>query len=275
MLPVMTYDRSTSGSDQTLRTVCRAEFARLVRQGGNRLGLILSAGFGLLTGLTALAILSYLSSGDADGATSLNIVVPMEVTIAVTAVLLSLSVVLHFGRRAQSGALLGALVLVPNRRRLLSSLVIATASLAAGAVFFASATVGITATVVSRSTKGMGDALVAAACGAIAAACLSVLALFLALITNRAVLGLMIWMLWWIVFPLALVVGGAFLPVWLSGFTSEVASATPTALLGKATTVSTVVTQGVGPLITGLAGLLAWVGVLGTLAYLMFIRRSV
>ena len=275
MLPIMTYDRITTGSDQTLRTVCRAELARLVRQGGNRSGLLLSIGFGLLAGLTALAILSYLSSGDAGGATSLNVTVPMEVTISVTAVLLSLTVVLHFGRRAQSGALLGALVLVPNRRRLLSGLVIATASLAAGAVFIVSSTVGITAMALSRSTTGMAEAVVAAACGAIAAACLSVLALFLALITNRAVLGLMIWMLWWIVFPLALLVGSAFLPAWLSSVTSEVASTTPTALLGRATAVSTVVAQGVGSLTTSLAGLLAWVGVLGTMAYLMFIRRSV
>ena len=96
MLPIMTYDRITTGSDQTLRTVCRAELARLVRQGGNRSGLLLSIGFGLLAGLTALAILSYLSSGDADGATSLNVTVPMEVTISVTAVLLSLTVVGHY-----------------------------------------------------------------------------------------------------------------------------------------------------------------------------------
>lgn len=275
MLPVMTYERTTTGSDQTLGTVCRAEFARLIRQGGNRSGLVLSVGFGLLAGGTALAILSYLSSGDADGATSLNVTVPMEVTISVTALLLSLTFVLHFGRRAQSGALLGALVLVPNRRRLLSGLVIATASLAAGAVLIVSSTVGITAMAVSGSTTGIGQAVVTAACGAIAAACLSVLALFLALITNRAVPGSMIWMLWWIVFPLALLVGSAFLPSWLSGVTADVASATPSALLGRATAVSTVGTQGVGSLITGLAGLLAWVGALGTLAYQMFIRRSV
>lgn len=259
---------------QDLPTVLRAEFGRLLRQGGLRTGLLVTAAVALGAGLIAVGVLAYLSSADPDSPSSLPVTVPVEVTTAIAAVLLSGAVVLNTGRAAQTGATATSLALVPNRRRLFLAQAVATSGLALVVTALLSTVVVITALALSGAVAALPVAVVGVLSGSVAAALLAALAFFLATLVNRAIAGILVYVGWWVVLPLALTVAAPAVPEWAVSVVTAAAAAIPTALLAEATTVSTLTTLGAGALLRGLLGLALWAGAFGVVAGVVFRRRS-
>lgn len=258
---------------QDLRTVVRAEVFRLLRQGGLRRGLLVSALIGLGVGLAAVAAMTYLGRGQADLTSSVPVTVPVEAAAATAAFFVSLSALLYHARTGQAGVL-ASLVLVPNRTRLLAAQVASLAAVAMTTTLAVTTVVAVAALAMSDASAGGLPAAIGVLSGSIAAALLAVIALFLAILINSLVVAILAYTAWWIVLPLTLSISSAALPGWAAPLAAAAVQYTPTVLLNKATTVSTLTTQGYATVLDGHVGLVAWVVVLGVVAQLAFRRRS-
>ena len=258
---------------QGVRLVLVAEFARLLRQGGLRTGLWVTSAVALGAGLLAVAILAYLSSREPD-TDSLTVTLPVELTTAMVAVLLSAAVVLHVGRSAQTGATATWLVLVPDRARLFCAQSLATAGLALAVAALCSTIVAIVAMAVSGTANGLGVAALGVLAGSLAAALLAVLAYFIATLVNRATAGILVYVGWWIILPLVFTIATPLAPKAVAPVLTAAGAAVPTALLANATTVSTLTQLGTAPMLRGLGGLVLWAVAFGLVANAVFRRRS-
>ena len=268
----MVTSSSVEHPPQGLKTVLRAELARDLRQGGLRVGVTVTSALGLIVGLSAIVVIAYLSQGTGS---LIDSTVPVEASSSTVAIVLSISVLLYYSRSAQNGATLTALMLVPVRLRLFLAQALATASLGLTIVLAVSTLVAGVALVVSSSESGLLPALTGVLSGCLAVALTALLAMFLAVLVGRPIPALFVYIAWWVVLPLALPAIILTTPSWLAAVLTPVVDWTPTVLLSDATTVSTLRTQGLAPLLRGLAGLGAWSAALGVMAFLTFRRRSV
>ena len=101
------------------------------------------------------------------------------------------------------------------------------------------------------------------------------MAVFIAILANRVVAAIMVYLIWWVILPLTLVAIQGMLPQWLATPISWANGLSPIVLMAQATSVFTLSTRGPVSLLEGIAGLGLWTMALGLLALFVFRRRSI
>ncbi|TFD28545.1 hypothetical protein [Cryobacterium lyxosi] len=236
-------------------------------------GLIASAVVGIASG--ALSILLLSSIADAADSQGVSVTGSLEVAAITTALSVSLCICTAVGRDISSGFLETMAVLVPSRRRHLLarwlgvSAVVAMTALAATVVtsvlIFARA--GFSAEVLAVVVASL---IVVPLCTVLFGS----LAFFIATLTRRPLLSVLVLVGLYIVFPLAAAFLQAPLPVALTPAINWLVETSPTLLFLKAVGVSAVEDGGIWPISSGALGLLAWVGTSAVLAsYATFHRE--
>lgn len=275
---MVTSDAATVGrryqSQQNLKIVLRAEFWRLLRPGGMRKGAVAAAAFGVAVGLLTTSIMAYVGRREPGTRSVVEVTLPVEATTSIMAVVLSGVVAVHYARNAQTGGILASLTLVPDRARLLLAQGLAVAGIALSLALAGSTLVALAAVSLSDSGVKVVPAVVGVLSGSVAAATAGVLAFLVATLAFSVVVAVLVFVGWWIVFPLAMALVSATLPAWIAPIASWAVASTPTALLAKATTVSTLPRRGPSNLLEGHLGLIVWVAVLGVIVHVSFERRS-
>lgn len=245
----MTTATAPLRSDRKAAGVLRAEVRRLTRQGGLRRAAVIAASVAVVAGSLAAVLIDNVTAGEVEDVTIAGVTLPMETASGLAGLLFAIAVTMFFGRAMHSGATETSLVQVPRRRLLWNSQYVAVAIVAATVTGLSTAVVGIVAFVKSGSADAVGVALLAVVAAAAAAALLASIAQSTAYLTGSSSTALLVTVGWWIITPIVLGLAATFLNPTLASIASGLGNWTPILMYTRATTITTVPTEGV----TGLA----------------------
>lgn len=234
---------------QKAKAVLGAEVRRLTRQGGLRRAAAITASVAVVVGTLAALLIDNVTSGEAEDVTTAGVTLPMETAAGLAGLLFAIAVTMFVGRAMHSGATDTSLVHVPRRRLLWNAQYFAVAIMAATVAGLSSAVVGVMAFMKSGSAGAVGVALLAVVAATVAAALLASIAQSTAYLTGSSSTALLVTVGWWIIAPIALGLAATFLNPTLASIASGLGNWTPILMYTRATTITTVPTEGV----TGLA----------------------
>lgn len=187
-------------------------------------------------------------------------------------VLLAVSVVLATARD-HAGHVALAIALTPRRRRLFAARALAPTVVGSSAVVLVTTAVAGAANFLAAGAY-IEWALLSVVLVVVATASLCLLAFSLATLARRSGVSVLVFMaLFLLPSAIAATVSGL-LPSGLARLAGLIADATPAGLLIRATSASTVPSQGMLEVLNGQIGLAAWALTAATLAGVTFIRRD-
>ncbi|KJQ52455.1 ABC-2 family transporter protein [Microbacterium sp. SA39] len=266
-------DEPKGGSDapQTLRRVLRAEWRALWSLGGIRVATVVAASVAIATGSAVFAVLRTIAREPGHVIVS----APVEASSTIFGLAFGLVVAIAVGRDAE-GRLAFTMLRTPARSRLFVARVVSVTMIGMLGALVCSAAIAIIAVALSLPAAAKALPLLAVAlivCTA-AVGLTIVLAFALSTIAWRSVAAVLVYLSLLILLPLALAIGGAAVPGALGSFLASASAWTPTPLLMQASAVSTMPSQGAEGVLTGILGLLGWVGATTVAAHVVFTRRD-
>lgn len=230
---VVVPSEDAAGPRQGLLDVFRAEAGRLLRQGGLRGSFITALALGTVAGLASIPVLRHLlDPGESAAAAAVR---ASDIGVLVVVVTWCLAVALDAAQGSRDGTRVIALVVVPDRRRLLLAHLAAATAAGVAATVVVSLLVGATAGAVllPDGTDGWaGRLFTGTLASAISTAMLGAMAVCIGLLTRHPGVALVVLIVWWAALPMALTSGGVLLPDGASAFTSALAHFVPSTLGG-------------------------------------------
>lgn len=265
----MTATRSDA-RPQTVGAILRAEIRRNLASRRSRLGLLI---IGTAAVLGGLAVLAFVNEFDPEGIASTSGTVPtaIELTGGMAAILLGLHALSKATAETRDGTVMSALLLVPDRRRLLLA--------RAGAIMVISAAVGVGSALVTLvfgivSSGGQTASMSLLTACVIATAAAVPLTALLGFVTGtlvrRGALGMLLALTAVAVLPLATGVAQIVAPQALAPLLQVLLQAMPGTAIMQAVSVVGTEPGGLPAAIGGLAILGVWTAVVGLGALIKF-----